>query len=199
MRKGFSLIEILIVSAVAVSIIFIVGSFNTNINVMNQMVSKQLQSKSDVAQMLQIVTTEVRSAGPSQSGAYTIDVAATGSFAFYSSINKNGVMERVRYFFASSTIYKGVIEPTGTPAAYPSSSEIVTDIVDSAVVPTSTPLFKYYDGTYTGTQTSSLAYPITVSNIRLVLMSFGANIKPQEAPGPTFFSTLMDVRNLRSN
>ena len=85
--------------------------------------SQELQSKSDIKQTLQIVTTEIRSASASANGAYAIDSAGTSSFAFYTNLHENGIMEHVRYFFASSTIYKGVIQPTGTPASYPTSSE----------------------------------------------------------------------------
>jgi prepilin-type N-terminal cleavage/methylation domain-containing protein len=198
MRNGFSLVEILIVVAISVSVIFVVGNFNGSINLLNGLVSQELQSKSDITQTLQILTTEVRSAGIAQNGAFAIAGVNTSSFIFYSSINKNWITERVRYFYSSSTIYKGVIEPTGTPAMYPSSSETVTDVIDNVVLPTSTPLFQYYDASYVGSQ-AALAYPIDTATIRLVAVSFGAIVKPQQSPGPQNFSILVDIRNLRSN
>ena len=197
-RKGFSLVEIVIVVAIASTVIFVVANLSGNVSLLNGLVGQQLQSKSDINQTLQIVQSEVRSAGPSQNGAFPIDVAGTSTFGFYSDINKDGFVDHVRYFLSSSTIYKGVIAPTGTPAAYPTSSEVITDLIDSVIIPTSTPLFSYYDASYTGTQ-AALASPFDLANIRLVAISFQADVKPKQAPGPQYFYALIDVRNLRSN
>jgi prepilin-type N-terminal cleavage/methylation domain-containing protein len=198
-RRGFSLLEILIVVAIAVSVVIVVGNIGGNVNLLNGFVSQQLQSKSDIDQSLQVMAGEIRSAGLSASGAYPIDSASTSSFAFYSDIYKNGIPEHVRYFLASSTLYKGVIEPTGTPIFYPTSTEVVTDVIDN-IIPssTSTPLFSYYDATYTGTQ-PPLPSSTPIASVRLVNISFGADVQPKQAPGPEYFSLLVDIRNLRSN
>jgi prepilin-type N-terminal cleavage/methylation domain-containing protein len=198
-RNGFSLAEVLIVVAIAASVVVVVSNLGGNVNLLNNLVSQQLQSASDINQTLQIMTTEIRSAGTAGNGAYPIDSASTSSFAFYSDINKNGSVEHVRYYLSSSTIYKGVIQATGTPATYPTSSEVITDIIDNVVTPTtSTPLFSYYDANYSGTQ-AAMTSPITIQSIRLVGISFRADVKPQQAPGPDYFSILVDIRNLRSN
>jgi len=97
-RKGFSLIEVLIVVAIAASLVVVASNFGGNVNGLNTLISQQLQSKSDTSAELQIVTSEIRSASPSQNGSYSIDYATTSSFAFYSDINKDGRTEHVRYF-----------------------------------------------------------------------------------------------------
>lgn len=198
MKKGFSLIEIIIVVAIASSIVLIVSNLSGNISLLNGFVSQELQSKSDISQTLQIVTTEIRSAGLSANGAYAIVSAATSSFIFYSDVDESGPAERVRYYLASSTIYRGVISATGTPATYPTSTEVVTDMIDSVIIPSSTVLFSYYDSSYSGTQ-AAMTSTVDVSPIRLVRISFYADVKPQQSPGPQYFSTLVDIRNLRSN
>ena len=92
-----------------------------------------------------------------------------------------------------------MIQPTGTPASYPTSSAIITDVIDNVLSPTtSTPLFTYFDTNYSGSQ-SGLSSPITVSAIRLVDIIFRADVQPKQAPGPDYFSMLVDIRNLRSN
>jgi prepilin-type N-terminal cleavage/methylation domain-containing protein len=198
-QNGFSLVEVLIVVAIAASLVIVATNFSGNVSGLNTLISQQLQSKSDTSATLQIVTSEIRSASPSQNGAYPIDSASTSSFAFYSDINKDGKTEHLRYFLASSTIYKGVISPTGTPATYPTSSEIVTDIIDQVIVPTSTPLFRYFNANYTGTQ-AALSVPVNISNIRLIGLSFfTAAANSQQSQAPQYFSELIDIRNLRSN
>lgn len=199
MKQGFSLIEVLIVVAIAASLVVVASNFSGNVSGLNSLISQQLQSKSDTNATIQIITSEIQSAEFSQTGAYPIDYATTSSFAFYSDINKDGKSEHVRYFLVSSTIYKGVIEPTGTPATYPTSTEIVTDAVDNVTVGTSTPLFTYYDENYTGTQ-AAMSVPVIVANIRLVSMSFfSAAGSAQQSQPPQYFSALIDIRNLKSN
>ncbi|MGC9599206.1 MAG: prepilin-type N-terminal cleavage/methylation domain-containing protein [Minisyncoccia bacterium] len=198
MKRGFSFIEVLIVITIATFLVLIVINVNSNISLLNNLVTQELQSKSDIDQTLQIVTVNIRSAEASASGAYPVDSASTSTFAFYSDIDGDGANEHVRYFLASSSIYRGVIQPTGTPPTYPTSSEIVTDIIDNVIIPSSTSLFSYYDASYTGTQ-PALASTADVSPIRLVQMSFYVDTKPRQAPGPQYFSALVDIRNLRSN
>lgn len=199
-RNGFSLVEVLVVVAIAASLVIVASNFSGNVSGLNELISQQLQSRSDIAQTLQVMTSEIRSSGPSQNGAYPIDYATTSSFAFYSDINKDGRVEHVRYFLSSSTIYKGVIEPTGTPATYPTSSEVVTDIIDGVTVGTSTPLFSYYDMNDTGMQ-SAMTMPVNVANIRLVDIAFFESLgsTSQGSGPPQYFSTLIDIRNLDSN
>ncbi len=198
-RRGFTLIEILIVMMIATSIVLVVSNLSGNISLLNGLVNQELQSKSDVSQTIQIITEEIQSASPSANGSYPVDTAGTSSFAFYDDINHNGTIDYVDYFIASSTIYKGVIEPTGTPASYPTSTETIADIIDNVTVPSSTPLFSYYDSSYTGTQ-PPIAQPVIVSDVRLVQMSFDVNPNTAgQSALPQYFSTLIDIRNVRSN
>ena len=196
-RTGFSLIEILIVSAVASLIVLMASNFSSTLGNLQNLVSQQLQSHSDIDQTLQIMTTEIRSAAPSAAGAYPIDWANTSSFAFYSDINQNGAPEHVRYFFATSTVQKGVITPSGNPPSYPTSTEIITTVVNNLTV-TSTPLFTYFGSSYTGIQ-PALTSTVDVSQIRIVQVNFYADINPSKAPQMLFFSDTINIRNLRSN
>lgn len=190
----------LVVIAIAASIIFVVSSFSNNANNLNGLITEELQSRSDIGATMQVMTGEIQSAGFAANGAYPIDSAGTSSFAFYSDITKKGVYDHIRYFLSSSTIYKGIIVPTGTPATYPTSSEAVTDVIDHVVVSSSSPLFRYFDSSYTGTQ-APMSYPLTVSGIRIVNVSFYAvaTTSAVQAVAPQYFSTFIDIRNLRSN
>ncbi len=200
-RAGFSLIEVLVVVAIASAVVIVVGNFSNNITGLDTLVSGQLQSKSDVTQSLQIMTEAIQSAESSANGAYAIGSVGTSSFGFYTDINKNGTADYVTYFYSTSTIYQEVIAPTGTPATYPTSSGVITDLIDHVIIPTSTSLFSYYDSSYTGTQ-SPMTYPIAISNIRLVDVSFEVQLNQtstiKKSPILTF-STLVDLRNLDSN
>lgn len=198
-RRGISIVETLIVIAVAASVVLVITSFGGNLEVLKRIVNDTLQSRSDVEQVLQIMTTEIRSASPSSQGSYAIDSASTSSFVFYSDIDKDGLFERVRYFLASSTIEKGTIKPTGTSSLlYATSSEVVAAVVDNLIFPTSSPpLFLYYDSSYTGSQ-AALASTTDVTPIRIVQISFYVNIATSTIQ-PDFFTATVHIRNLKTN
>lgn len=199
-QEGFSLIEIVVVVAIAAALVLVVSNFGNNVSGLDTLVSGQLQVKSDVNSSLQLMTTAIQSAETSANGGYPIGAAATGSFSFYSDIKKTGSPEYVTYFYASSSIYQQIIAPSGTPATYPTSSAITTDLIDNVTVSTSTPLFVYYDSSYTGTQ-SPMIYPLTISNIRLVGIAFSVQLNQTSTQRSQiqYFYSLADIRNLDSN
>ena len=199
-RRGFSLVEILIVLVISTSVVLVVSNLAGNVSLLNGLVNTELQSKSDVTQTIQIMTTEIQSASPSANGSFPIDIANTSTFAFYDDVNHDGRIDRIRYFLSSSSIFKGDIQPTGTPATYPSATEIVSDIIDGIMVSSSTPLFTYYDSNYTGSQ-APMAQPVVLANIRLVGINFMVSTTQpgQAVTTPQPFSSLINIRNLRSN
>lgn len=197
-RRGFSLIEIIIVVTLAVSIVLVVGNLNSNIGVLNGLVNQELQSRSTVDQTLQIMENTLRAAVPSASGAYPIVAAATSSVTFFSNDVTSSIADEIRYFFASSTLWSTVIAPTGTPATYPTSTGITTDLIDGVIVATSTPLFSYYNSSYTGTQ-PAMTSTADVSPIRLIGISFSAINAADSSSKPESFSVIVEFRNLKSN
>lgn len=197
-RGGFSLIEVLIVVIIAASIVLVVSNLSGNVSSLNGLISRELQSKSNTDQILQLVTTDIRSASVSANGAYPIVSAASSSFVFYSDGGNGGIVKRVRYYLASSTIFRGITQPTGTPAIYDASNEMLTNIIDGVSVSTSTPLFRYYDSAYTGTQ-AALSSTLDVTPIRVVGVAFLAAVQSGQTSTLQAFTRFIDIRNLRSN
>lgn len=194
---GFSLVEILIVVAISSAIVFVVGGLGSNTNVLNTLVGRELQTKSNVDQTLQIVTTAIRSAARSANGSYPIAAAGTSSFTFYTNGDNGGVVEWATYYLASSSIFEGTIQPTGTPATYPTSTEVVKDLIDNVTVPASSSLFLYYDDSYAGPFSSAMTSTADVTPIRLVGITFYVTASSSETPAPQYESRLVDIRNLR--
>lgn len=197
-RAGFSIFEVVIVTALFAIVLLAVASLRGNLGVLENLINQKLQSRADLAQTLQIFVTELRSAGPSSLGSYPIEAAATSSIVFYSDVDKDGLFERLRYSFVSSTIEKGVTEPTGNPLTYATSSETVTTVVNYVVWQASTTIFTYYDTNYTGSE-AAMTPPINVSDVRLVKISIYADVNPETSPAPVFFTNTVNIRNLRSN
>ena len=199
MRNGFSLIEILVVIAIATIVIVVVGNVGSNMNVLKGLVSQELQSQSSVSQELQIMTMDIQSAEPSAAGAFPINSAGTSSFAFYANADNDPNPELVHYFLASSSIWRGVTQPTGSPATYPTSTEVDTAVISNVFISTGTPLFSYYTSAYTGAQ-AAMTSTVDVSPIQLVGITFIVNTAQRtQAPTPQYYHSLVDIRILHSN
>ncbi len=205
-RRGFSFVEVIIFVALAAVLMIVVASMKNNITNIGGFVDQKLLSKQDIEQVLQTMVTEIRSAGPSSLGAYPIESATTSSFTFFSDINKDGIFEKVRYFLApnigtstaTSTIKKGVVIPTGNPLTYVTSTEIISKVINNVIISTSTNLFDYFDSSATSTG-RVMTMPVNVQSIRIVRFNIYSDLKPGSAPKPSFFSDVVNIRNLRSN
>jgi prepilin-type N-terminal cleavage/methylation domain-containing protein len=200
-RSGFSLVEVLVVVAIAAGIVLVVSNFGNNITGLDTLVSSELQAKSNVNQSLQVMIEAIQSAENSANGGYPISSANTSSFAFYEDYYKSGSADFLDYYYSSSTIYQELIAPTGTPATYPTSSAITTSFISNVIIPSSTPLFSYYGSSYAGSG-APLSSPITIDNVRLVDIAFEVQVNQTSTVKRSplqYFSTLVDIRNLDSN
>src|SRR3989344_6444560 len=198
MRRGFSLVEVVIVVAVAAGIFFVVSSLRGNVSNLENIINQKLQSRQDIDQTLQIMITDIRSAGASSQGAYPIVSASTSSFVFFSDYDQDGIFERIRYSLATSTLERGIIEPTGDPLSYTTSSKVVTTVIEDIIIAATTSLnvFEYFDSSYTG-DGNSLSSTVDVAPIRAVKVTIYSDIAPGQAPKPVLFTNAVTIRNLR--
>lgn len=195
-HKGFSLIELVIGIGIAAGIMFMVGIIGSQFSGVANFVNLKLQNRQDTERVFETMTTEIRSMSPSGLGAYALESANATSVVFYSDIDRDGVMERVRYFVGTSTIEKGTIKPSGNPLVYATSTEIVKTIVPNLVSTSS--VFQYFNSVATDTQ-NPMAQPIDVSQVRIVKISASVDVNPGQTPLPTTFTTTVNMRNLRTN
>lgn len=194
-NRGFTLVEIILALGMGVIIVFVMGRFATTISGLESIINEKLSVQQDLVQLLQVLSTEIRSAEPSELGAYPIVTASSTEFTFYSDFDRDGLVDRIRYFFNTSTLEKGIITPTGLPLTYVTSSEVVIPVVTGVKVGSSS--FVYFGDTATSTA-NPLTYPLTLSNIRFINVSITADVS-SSTPRPTTRSQIITIRNLRSN
>ncbi len=193
-KKGFTLIEVLIVIAIISGIVTMISLFSFNITQFQFFIGKSLDVEGETQGAFKIINPELRSIGPSSTGSYPIASAASSSFSFYSDIDNDGIFEQVRYFLDGTTIKKGTIKPGGAPLVYNQANEKITEVVHNV---TSSNIFYYYDKNYDGTNGSPLGYPMNLSAIRVVKMVLTVDDNPNAQPGPLIVSAIMNIRNLR--
>jgi type II secretory pathway pseudopilin PulG len=159
-------------------------------------VTEQLSTQSETRKALDEFVNEIRGASYSSIGAYPIAEASSTEIIFYSNPGAKATRDRVRYFLASTTLMKGVIEPSGNPLVYDLNNEVLTEVLHS-VVPTST-IFTYYDENFTGAE-APLTQPVEVGLVRVVGIKVTIDKNPQNSPTSFTTESKAIIRNLKDN
>lgn len=193
--RGFTLVEIVI----AMAILMIVGVAFTQlshwITGSSLRFTGSLLTQQAIQETLSAMIPEIRSIAQSNDGAYPISSASTSTFEFYSDIDRDGLFERVRYFWSGTDFVKGVIKPSGSPLAYVTSTEVLVTQVQNLV--TGTQLFTYYDKNATSSGSTPMPSPIDPLGIKIVKIYIVANQGTALAPSLVGVETEATIRNLR--
>ncbi len=99
---------------------------------------------------------------------------------------------------SSGALYKGVIDPSGTPLSYNTANEVTTKLISDMSIGAN-PLFYYYDGNYNGSG-SSIAQPVNINQVKFVKINL--SILKQSVQNSTSTFTVSGgaaIRNLKNN
>lgn len=197
-QRGMTLVEILVALSIFVIIMLAVVTFEYNVLDYNRHSQTALTNVQDATNILKYMSKELRTMSPSANGSYPILSAATSSVTFYSDIDGNGTKEQIRYYIASTTVYRGVTISSGFPLTYNLVNESKSTIATGVRNATSSALFEYFDNSYDGNG-QSLTYPLTLFTIRLVKINIMIDSDPRKSPLPIIYSTQVSLRNLKDN
>lgn len=170
--KGFTLLETLLV-------IFIVGFISglivlliLNLSNYNIFFIFNISGARDIDLTLSNMIKELRSMNQSNTGGYPIEEALQDRIVFYSDIDGDGLMERIRYFYDGNSLKRGIVKPSGNPLTYDLTKEKIWTMVNNVKE------FKisYFDGTYTGYE-APLSYPVDISKIRVIRVDIKVEYK----------------------
>lgn len=196
-KKGFSLAEIIIVTAIALAIFVAVFNFGQSIFSFNSSSQKNLAAQSDARRVLKNIVRELRSASPSSLGSYPLSLTGTSSLTFFANLDSDAYKEQVRYFLVGKELKRGVTKPSGSPLVYnPANEKIITLIGD--INNGATAIFDYFDSNYAGTSTP-LSLPVQVTKVRLVRITVKIEKDPNRSLGPFKVESQVFLRNLKDN
>ena len=199
-RRGFTLIEVLITIAVYSLIMIGVAALMLAMFSQSDIRLAALNTVDQVRITGMQFANEVRDAQTGSDGSYALAEANTSEIIMFSPYGapSTTTVRRIRYFLQGSTLYKGIVTPSGSPLSYNLANEVVTPVI-SNVVATSSPAFTYYNGTYAGTSTP-LTQPINLTQVRYIQLNLTLQQQETRAASSSFiFTAGASIRSLKSN
>lgn len=199
-KAAFTLVEIIVAIFGFTLIIFGLLALFSGIFTTSRQQSTLL-SDTDYARKLAFqIASELRNGATGANGAYVLDTAQDQQIIFYSpNADKDSGVERVRYYAQGGSLYKGVTEYNGS--AYNTSTEATVIVQKDLANSSTTPVFYYYDGNYTGSSTqTSLSQPVNVTAVKFVKVNIQIYNKAGVTNSNVYSITASAaVRNLKTN
>lgn len=192
-HKGISLVETMVVVAitamVAGSLLSAIRYFYVN----NAYVFEAATSVDSARRGLATALADLREASYGDDGAYPVSAAATSSITFFSDVDSDGGVERVKIWKSGTTLYKVVTNAGGNPPSYTGQSSATTTIATYMRNGTSTPVFVYYNSS--GAQLATTSTPL--ASIATVGTTMQIDLNPNRAPQIFTLTGSATLRNLR--
>ena len=197
---AFTLVELLVAIGIFVMITSIVAEYIFRSYEVNRFSLEMSDAIEYAKKGVEIMVKEVREASYGDNGDYPIAQADSQSITFYTDIDSDSEIEKVRYFLSGVNLIKGITEPTsGLPVQYLSANE-ATSTISQYIRNNTDPIFYYYNGDYpTDTINNPLPSPVTINSVRLIRLFLKINIDPAKAPGDFDLEEFVNLRNLKDN
>lgn len=191
-KRGFTLIETLVfITIFTVIIIAIVSSINYVYR--GQRYSFETADATRSARLgIEQAVQDIRETAYSDIGDYPTVEMATSSFTFFSDVDRDSKIERIRYFLDSETLKRGELESVNDPPEYLLVNEVVSTVSNhvrnEALV---VPLFTYYDKD--GAEMGDLNL---ITEVAFVLARLVINLEPERAPNDFELRSSAALRNI---
>lgn len=201
--RGLTLIETIVLIAVfalampSVSAMIVAGYRSYSY------IFQQASAINEARQGIEVMVREIRQARAGDDGSYPLVQAGDNQLIFFSDIDRDNQVEKVRYFLSSTNLNKGVIKPSGDPPSYPSGNETVTTISQSVrndLLTPSVPIFIYYNGNWpSDTVNNPLPTLTRLTDTKLMHVDLIINIDPNRPPDNYELQSDTQIRNLKTN
>lgn len=188
------MIEIIVVMSLFVVMTLVIGDFLIQGLRSTIFGYEQDEAVKNARKAIDSFVKEIREAKTSAAGNYIFDTVATNTIKFYANVDSDTLTERIRYFIATSSLYRGVTKATGSPLTYSDADETVSQVA-KYINNQNIAIFTYYD-----TNNNLIADPTAnKADIRLIHVLLKVNVTPGRAPLDYFAETDVQVRNLKDN
>jgi len=160
---------------------------------------EQISAINEARKGIEKMVKEIREARYGADGSFPIAEAGDFQFIFYSDIDKDNQVERVRYFLDGTDLKKGVVDPSGDPPQYILSGEVIS-ILSVYVRNGAIPVFTYYNGDWPiDTLNNPLPTLTRLTDTKLMHVYLKINVDPQRPPTDFELESDVQIRNLKTN
>jgi len=198
-NNGLTLIELLITFGL---IVFIFSAFIVlhNFTLSQQQYALDSFITTETAnRAIEKITRELRNGRNGDNGAYLLERVNDQELVFYSDIDRDGQVERVRYFLEGEELVKGVTKPTVYPIQYPTTNEHL-DLIADGIQNGTTPLFYYYNGNWPAdTVNNPLPLANRLTQTRLIGIKLFTNSNKNIINTDQSFESFVQIRMLKDN
>lgn len=192
-HRGISLTETIVVIAITTMVVGALLSAIRYFYINNAYVFEATSSVYQARRGLSTALADLREASYADDGNYPIGAAATSSITFYSDIDADGGVERVKIWKVGTTLYKVTTNASGSPPTYVGQSSATSTIATFLRNATSTPIFTFYDANGAQLATTSP----TLSQIAAVNVNLQIDLNPNRAPQIFTLTGRATLRNLK--
>jgi hypothetical protein len=185
-KKAFTLIELTFFMLIISFIIFSLILFILNISNFNVYLIFGLGKVNEIQLFLSEIKKELKSMELSNIGNYPIEEVSSTTIIFYSDLDNDGLVERIRYFLDQDKLKKGVVSPSGNPLRYDITQEKTKTVVRDIYLPNR--IFTFYN--------ENLNETYDIAKIRTVKVNVKAKI---DLKGQTYEDYIViSPRNLKT-
>lgn len=187
-QSGFSLTETLIAMSILVAIAFMGYLFIFKAIRGTTYESEQETAIKNARRGLEIMIKEIRGANNSERGDYPLATIENDNFIYYSDIDDDDKMEKVRYYLNGTMLEKVITEPgLANDYSTPGATSTIARFVNNQEVA----IFTYFDNDYIETA--------EIDKVRLINLKLKMNVTPERAPMDYYVETDVHLRNLKDN
>ena len=198
-QKGISFIEMIITISIFTMAMIAVSTFIISIYRVYNYNIEQVSAINEARRGIETMIKEIREAKTADDGSYPLVKAGDFEFIFYSDVDRDGLIERIRYFLDGTDFKKGVVDPSGDPPQYVLTNETI-NVLSRYVRNASTPVFTYYNGDWpVDTVNNPLPTLTRLMETKLMHVYLKINVDPNRPPSDFELESDTQIRNLKNN
>jgi prepilin-type N-terminal cleavage/methylation domain-containing protein len=186
-NPGYTLIEMIVAMAIFGVLVAMSGDYIINSLRATKFHAEQETAIQEARRGVENFTREVRGANSSERGDYALGRIEDDDVVFYTDVDYDDQMDRVRYFHHLGTLYR-VVTPPGPSGNYQMPTS--TSTISIYVTNDAEPIFTFYDNDYNETSLKN--------EVRLIKMILVINVTDR-APNEYYLESDVHLRNLKDN
>jgi type II secretory pathway pseudopilin PulG len=192
---GFTIIETLVVIAAFVFIIVALSSSILYFYKSNTITLEQTYAINSARKGIEFMVRDIKEIIYSDEGAYPIISIDANSFYFYSDVDRDNSVERIRYFIEGTDLKKSLTESSGDPLQYLDINEVISVVSDnSRNIEQGISVFRYFDN-----QGNEIIDYDNISDVAFVKVNLVVNVNVNRLPDEFTLRSSATLRNLKTN